>query len=200
MTVPGTLVVVANLTMDGVMQGPGRPDEDRRGGFDLGGWALRYGDSVMAGALAEGMAKEGGALLFGRRTYEDFFAVWPSRTDNPYTEVLNKTTKYVASNTLQSLLPWSNSILLSGDVAVQIRRLKKDGQDLTVLGSGVLIDSLIREDLIDEYLLLVYPLVLGQGRRFFPDGVRTTLDLTASLITTTGVTINRYRSGRARPS
>jgi len=193
MTAAGTLTVVTNVTLDGVTQAPGRHDEDTRDGFDKGGWAIPYGDSVMASALADGMAKEDGALLFGRRTYEDFYAVWPGRTDNPYTEVLNRTEKYVASNTLAEPLPWSNSTLLAGDACQRVRELKAGGRSMTVLGSGVLIHSLLREELIDEYFLLLYPLVLGRGRRLFPEGVLATLELTQTTTTTTGVIINSYR-------
>jgi dihydrofolate reductase len=192
------VVVTNNVTLDGVMQAPGRPDEDLRGGFTHGGWAIPYNDAVMgrvmASAMAEGMAK-GGALLLGRRTYEDFYAVWPNRTDNPYTEVLNTTQKYVASTTLQEPLPWSNSTLLRGDAAEAVARLKEQsGKDLGILGSGELIQSLMRHNLIDEYVLLIFPLVLGSGRRLFRDGgVPATLRLVNSVTTTTGVIIATYR-------
>src|SRR5437660_5318659 len=107
------VVVVNNVTLDGVMQAPARSDEDRRGGFEHGGWATPYADPLMW----EGSLGGEGALLFGRRTYEDFFAVWPHRADNPFTDVLNRTQKYVASSTLEEPLPWANSTLLPGDVA-----------------------------------------------------------------------------------
>jgi dihydrofolate reductase len=107
----GKLVVFNSVTLDGVMQAPARPDEDRRGGFEHGGWATTYFDPVLASFAGEGMAREGG-LLFGRRTYEDFYSVWPNRSDNPFTEVLNKRQKYVASTTLAEPLPWQNSKLL----------------------------------------------------------------------------------------
>jgi len=111
------VVVFTSLTLDGVMQAPGRPDEDRRGGFEHGGWATPYADQVLGSVAAEGMA-EGGALLFGRRTYEDFYAVWPNMPEpNPFTAVLNNSQKYVASRTLQEPLPWQNSTLLRGDAA-----------------------------------------------------------------------------------
>ncbi len=164
------IVVTNNLTLDGVMQAPGRPDEDLRGGFEHGGWALPYNDSVMSRVMGEGMA-QGGALLLGRRTYEDFYAVWPNRKDNPFTEVLNNTQKYVASTTLEEPLPWSNSTLLKGDAAEAIARLKeRPGKDIVVLGSGELLQALMRSNLIDQYVLLIHPLVLGSGRRLFPDG------------------------------
>jgi len=188
-------VVTTNLTLDGVMQAPGRADEDLRGGFAHGGWATPYADSVMASAMAEGMA-QGGALLFGRRTYEDFYAVWPSRTDdNPYTTVLNNTQKYIASTTLAEPLPWSNSTLLKGDAAEAVAKLKEQpGKDLVVLGSGELVQSLARRNLVDRFVLLIYPLVLGSGRRLFTDGgAFATLRLVNTTTTTTGVVIATYQ-------
>ena len=107
------IVATISLTLDGVMQAPGRPDEDRRGGFEHGGWAMGYHDPVMMQAMGEGMSR-GADLLFGRRTYEDFFSVWPGRKDNPFTEVLDHSRKYVASRTLREPLPWQNSTLLEG--------------------------------------------------------------------------------------
>jgi dihydrofolate reductase len=143
------VVVFTSLTLDGVMQAPGRPDEDRRGGFEHGGWAQPYNDPVMASVAAEGMASTG-PLLFGRRTYEDFFSFWPHQTDNPFTEVLDNTLKYVASTTLKEPLPWSNSALLHGDAAEAVARLKQEpGKDMVVLGSGELVQSLRRRNLVD---------------------------------------------------
>ena len=191
------VVVFTSLTLDGVMQAPGRPDEDTRGGFTHGGWALPYNDQVMASVLAENMAGAG-PLLLGRRTYEDFHGFWPHQTDNPFTEVLNATRKYVASTTLAEPLPWANSTLLEGDAAEAVAKLKQEpGQDLTVLGSGELVRSLIRRDLVDRYILLIHPLVLGTGRRLFPDGgVPATLRLAGSTTTTTGVIIATYQVRR----
>jgi len=191
----GSITVVNNLTLDGVMQAPGRPDEDTRGGFSYGGWALPYDDAVKGAAMGAGMAR-GGALLLGRRTYEDFFAVWPNRKDNPFTDVLNNMQKYVASTTLTEPLPWSNSILLHGDAAEAVAKLKgQSDTDLTILGSGVLIAALIQRQLIDRYVLLIHPLVLGSGLRLFPsDGPRVALTLVDSVITTTGVVIATYES------
>ena len=166
----GKVVVFTSLTLDGVMQAPGRPDEDRRGGFDRGGWAQPYNDPVMGRVAAEGMAKEG-SLLLGRRTYEDFFSFWPEQPDNPFTEALDNTRKYVASTSMEEPLPWRNSTLLKGDAAEAVAELKRQSdEDLTVLGSGELVQSLRRRDLIDEYMLLIHPLVLGTGRKLFPDG------------------------------
>lgn len=188
------VVVTVHLTLDGVMQAPGRPDEDSRGGFAHGGWAQPYGDAVMGSVMAAGMAK-GGALLLGRRTYEDFANVWPNRTDNPYTEVLNNSQKYVASTTLAEPLPWINSTLLKGDAAEAVARLKEQpGKDIVILGSGVLVQSLMRHNLIDEYLLTIHPLVLGSGRRLFPDGgAFAALKLVDTKTTTTGVVMATYQ-------
>jgi len=191
----GRVVAFTSLTLDGVTQAPARPDEDARGGFKHGGWAVPYADSVM-GSVSAQSGSSAGALLFGRRTYEDFYAVWPKRTDdNPFTGVLNNTPKYVASTTLKEPLPWMNSILLKGEVAQAVAQLKADlKKDLVVLGSGVLMQSLMRQNLVDEYILLIHPLVLGTGRRLFADGgAPTTLKLVASKATTTGVLIATYR-------
>jgi dihydrofolate reductase len=189
------VVVTNHLTMDGVMQAPGHPDEDRRGGFEHGGWQPPYADSVMASAMAEGMAK-GGALLFGRRTYEKFAAVWPNQPeDKPYTAVLNNRQKYVASTTLDEPLSWTNSTLLKGDAAEAVASLKQQpGKDLVVLGSGGLVQSLMRRNLIDEYVLTIHPLVLGSGRRLFPNGGDfAALRLVDIKATSTGVIIATYQ-------
>jgi dihydrofolate reductase len=187
------IVVFNHLTLDGVMQAPGRPDEDTRGGFKYGGWATPRMDSVMASLAADGMAM-GGPLLLGRRTYEDFAAFWPKQKDNPFTEVLNNSQKYVASRTLKEPLSWQNSTLLKGDTADAVARLKKEpGQDIVVLGSGGLLQSLIKRNLVDEYQLMIHPLVLGSGHRLFTDGgAFTGLNLISAKTTTTGVVIATY--------
>ena len=192
------IVATLSLTLDGVMQAPGQPDEDRRGGFEHGGWARAYNDPVMMQAMGKGMAR-GGPLLFGRRTYENFFAVWPGRKDNPFTAVLDNSRKYVASRTLREPLPWQNSTLLSGDAAETVARLKEQpGKDITVLGSGDLLQTLTRHGLVDVYVLLIHPLVLGRGRRLFGDDTpRTALRLVDSAITTTGVVIATYQPVRS---
>jgi dihydrofolate reductase len=190
------ITVNLSLSLDGVMQAPGRPDEDPRGGFKYGGWAASYYDPVMGAAAAEDMARMP-ALLFGRRTYEDFYFVWPNRTDdNPFTAVLNNTTKYVASTTLKEPLPWVNSILLKGDAVPAVARLKEQSErDFVILGSGLLVQSLIRHNLIDEYVLSIHPLVLGSGRRLFPDGSPfAALRLVDSKTTSTGVVMATYRT------
>src|SRR2546426_11365301 len=193
------IVAFTSLTLDGVMQAPGRPDEDRRGGFEHGGWATPYADSVMGSVSAES-GSSAGALLFGRRTYEDFYAVWPKRTDdNPFTGMLNNTPKYVASTTLKEPLPWMNSTLLKGDVAESVSRLKAQlGKDLVVLGSGALLQTLMAHHLVDEFILLIYPLVLGAGRRLFTDrGTFAKLRLIDAKTTTTGVVIATYHPAEA---
>jgi dihydrofolate reductase len=194
------VVAFVYLTLDGIMQGPGRPDEDRRGGFEHGGWAARYSDPVLGGMAAEGMARTR-ALLFGRRTYEDFFSFWPNQPEpNPFTEVLNRTQKYVASTTLAEPLPWSNSTLLEGDAAEAVARLREErGDDLVVLGSGELLRSLMRRDLVDEYVLPICPLVLGTGRRLFEEGSPTAeLRLVDTRTSTTGVVIATYQADPVR--
>jgi dihydrofolate reductase len=189
------VVVVNHLTLDGVMQAPGRPDEDRRGGFEHGGWSPPYGDEVMGSFMGARMGK-GGALLLGRRTYEDFASFWPHQKDNPYTAVLNDARKYVASRTLSEPLAWSNSTLLKGDAAEAVARLKESGEDLAVLGSGALVQALMRRDLIDEFVLTIHPLVLGTGRRLFAaGGAFAALKLVESVTTTTGVVIAVYERG-----
>jgi dihydrofolate reductase len=185
------VVVFINLTLDGVMQAPARPDEDTRGGFQHGGWAVPYQAMSEAG---EAMANVGG-LLLGRHTYEDFFSVWPKRPESPYSAFMDAIPKYVASRTLKEPLPWKNSILLKGDTAEAVAKLRKEqGKDLVIMGSGNLIQSLMRHNLIDEYVLLIHPLVLGTGHRLFTDGgASASLQLTNSKTTGKGVVIVTYR-------
>ncbi len=193
------VTAIESITLDGVMQALGRPDEDTRGGFEHGGWAIPYPDEVMGRAMGERMAAaEGGALVLGRRTYEDLFEIWPERKDNPYTEVLNRAEKHVASTTLKEPPPWQNSRLLEGDAVEAVAKLKQEpGKDVGIIGSGELVRSLIPRDLIDEYLLLIHPLVLGSGQRLFPDGAVARLELVDSVTTTTGVVIGTYRRAAA---
>ena len=190
----GKLTVFTSLTLDGVMQAPGRPDEDTRGGFQHGGWAQPYNDPVMGKVAAEGMAG-GGAILLGRRTYKDFAGFWPKQKNNPFTDALNKTQKYVASKTLKEPLPWVNSTLLKGDVPKAIAKIKArpDG-DMVVLGSGELVKTLMKHDLVDRYILLIHPLVLGSGRRLFADGIPLAkFKVVNTKTTTTGVVIVTYQ-------
>ena len=187
------ITAFVSVTLDGVMQAPGRPDEDPRGDFTYGGWAAPYADEVMGSVAAEGMATTGGILL-GRRTYEDFHSYWPEQNDSPFTEVLNNTQKYVASTTLTEPLPWSNSTLLKGDIAQAVSRLKQQpDKDIVILGSGQLVRSLMRYNLIAQFILLIHPLVLGSGRRLFADGAHVALRLVDTKITTTGVFIATYQ-------
>jgi len=185
------LIVNLSLTLDGVIQAPGRPDEDTRGGFAFGGWATPYFDPLM-GPQGSGPAP---GLLFGRRTYQDFYAVWPNRKGNPFTTILDNAQKYVASRTLREPLPWKNSTLLAGDAADAVAALKQGtGSDFVILGSGDLIQSLRRRNLVDEYLLLIHPLVLGAGRRLFAEGgAYAELRLVSSKTTDNGVVIATYR-------
>jgi dihydrofolate reductase len=187
------VTVVNHVTLDGVMQSPAAPDEDTRGGFELGGWAIAGNDEVMAREMGKGMQQEG-ALLFGRGTYEHFFSVWPHRDDgNPFTEVLNRTQKYVVSNTLGEPLPWQNSTLLTGDPTESVAEVKRErAGKLTILGSQNLLQTLIPAGLIDRYLLMIHPLVLGAGARLFGDGTHARLRLADTVTTTTGVVIATY--------
>ena len=195
------LMVLEMVTLDGVMQAPGGREEDQRGGFEHGGWSAPYNDPVKMQVMGEGMAQRTD-MLFGRWTYEKFYHVWHGRTDNPFTAVFERSQKYVASRTLSGPLPWVNSTLLEGDAADAVARLKQEpGPDLLVMGSGVLAGSLMRHGLVDEYQLLIHPLVLGSGRRLFGDGVpNAALRLVKSVPTTTGVIIATYQpsDGAAR--
>lgn len=185
------VVVFVNLTLDGVMQSPGRPDEDTRGGFKQGGWGAPYAAMASAGEAMSNV----GAMLFGRRTYEDFYSVWPRRTDSPYSTFLDNIPKYVASTTLKESLPWKNSTLLKGDAAEAVATLRKEqGKDLVVMGSGQLIQSLMRRNLVEEYVLLIHPLILGTGRRLFVEGgASASLRLVGSKTTEKGVVIATYQ-------
>jgi dihydrofolate reductase len=189
------LTVINHMTLDGVMQAPGRPDEDTRGGFSRGGWAQAGNDEVMASFMAAGRGGDPVALVLGRRTYLDFAGFWPRQPDNPYTEALTKQQKYVASRTLAEPLPWENSTLLRGDAAAAVAALKQEpGPDLLVLGSGELIQSLRQRALVDEYVLMIHPLILGPGRRLFSEGTPADLRLAETVSTTTGVIIARYQA------
>jgi dihydrofolate reductase len=186
------VVVLNHVTLDGVMQGPGHPDEDTRDGFEHGGWSMADNDDVMGQAMGSRMAESGG-LLLGRRTYDDLLAYW-NTTDSPFKDALNNSPKYVASHTSDPL-PWPNSTALTGDVPKAVADLKEGpGNDLNIMGSGLLIQSLMPHGLIDEYMLMIHPLVLGSGRRLFPDdSPATTLQLIDTTTTTTGVVIATYR-------
>ena len=194
-----TVTVISSITLDGVVQAPGRPDEDTQDGFTHGGWGVPYGDDAATAAWGEVIARAtgGGGFLLGRRTYLDLIESWPTRAPgDPYTATLTKTPKYVASTTLSEPLPWENSVLLT-DPVQQVPGLARD-KDLVVMGSGVLAQSLSRAGLIDEYLLMFTPLVLGEGRRLFAAGFPyTKLTLTSAKPTTTGVIIAAYQPERS---
>ena len=165
----GKVVVIEHLTLDGVMQAPGHPDEDSRDGFRYGGWASRAQDPAMQQVMGTRMSSSW-SLLAGRTTYERFADYWPKQGPNPFTEALNRVQKYVASTTLTEPLAWQNSTLLKGDAAEAVQELKEGLQEnLVVFGSGVLVRSLMQRRLVDEFVLMVHPLVLGAGRRLFPD-------------------------------
>jgi dihydrofolate reductase len=189
----GKVVAIEHVTLDGVMQAPARPDEDTRDGFDLGGWALAGNDPAMMNILGARMGSSW-SLLVGRTTYEDFADVWPKRAPNPFTDALNKVQKFVASTTLTEPLPWQNSTLLKGDGADAVARLRKEhDKTLVIFGSGVLVHSLMRRKLIDEFVLQIHPIVLGKGRRLFSDGSSfTNLSLVDSVTIPTGVIIATY--------
>jgi dihydrofolate reductase len=194
------ILVFNNVTLDGVMQAPGRPDEDRRGGFTHGGWAIPYADEVSSRLAGEGMGNTG-AMLLGRRTYEDLLPHW-NKAGGPFKDMLNNTPKYVASTKLREPLPWPNSTLLEGDISKAVAKLKKeDGKDILILGSGELVRTLMDDDLVDEFLLLIHPLILGSGRRLFADGgPGTKLELSDTKTSTTGVMIATYRRATAKPT
>jgi dihydrofolate reductase len=195
------IVVMNHVTLDGVMQAPGRAEEDTRGGFTQGGWAYlsETPDDAVGKAMGERMAAGGGLAgwLFGRRTYEDLLSYWNQQPDSPFGPMLNNSPKYVASTTLEEPLPWPNSTLVRGEVAGAVSALKRQSDGvLAIMGSGELIGSLMVGGLIDEYLLMIHPLVLGAGRRLFPEGMHAPLRLHDSATTTTGVVIATYESAK----
>jgi dihydrofolate reductase len=186
------LIVSTFMTLDGVMQAPGGPEEDDSGGFALGGWSVNYWDEQMGQVMGEAMSTPFD-LLLGRKTYDIFAAYWPHATDQPGAKPLNDATKYVVSRS-RPTLEWSESVLIEGDAAEGIAALKKeDGPELQVHGSGNLIQTLLRHNLVDEYRLWVFPLVIGSGKRLFSDGtVPAALKLVDSTVSTTGVVIGTY--------
>jgi dihydrofolate reductase len=192
-----TLVVIEFLSLDGVMQAPGSPEEDTEGGFRHGGWQRPYFDDVMGESAAEGMAGTD-AYLFGRKTYEGMASYWPTApADDPFAKHLNSTPKYVASRTLAQLA-WQGSTLIDGDVAGRVAELKEQpGKNIAVLGSGELVQTLMQNDLVDVYSLTVSPIVLGSGKRLFrsSDEVRR-LRLVESRPTTTGSVMLTYHPAR----
>jgi dihydrofolate reductase len=191
----GKVIVMNGITLDGVMQGPGRPDEDTRDGFAHGGWAVPYSDEAMVAKMGERMGEDR-AFLFGRRTYEQLLASWNAR-GGPFKDALNNARKFVASSSPATKLDWPNSTLLYGDVPAAVADLKQSsGTNLVIMGSGVLIGSLMAAGLIDEYLLTIAPLVLGTGRRLFAGGTQARLRLAESTTTSKGVLIAAYERAR----
>jgi dihydrofolate reductase len=188
------LIVNTFLTLDGVMQAPGGPEEDPSGGFEHGGWSFGYWDEQMQSVMGESMSKPFD-LVLGRRTYEIFAAHWP-HIDDPGAEPLNQATKHVASTTLTQL-EWENSKLIEGEVPDGVRALKQqDGPELQVHGSANLIQTLLEHGLIDEFRVWTFPLVLGKGKRLFDGGtVPAGLELASSQVSSTGVTMATYRTG-----
>jgi dihydrofolate reductase len=189
-----SITVTMWVTLDGVVQGLGRPDEDTRGGFTYGGWGQRYDDEVLGREMAKAMSQPGDMLL-GRRTWQDFTAVWGRQADgNPVSTHLNAATKYVASRTLPDAEAWPNSILLRGDAVETVAGLKAGpGRDLSIIGSASLVASLHAAALIDRYTLVICPVTMGRGTRLFEGPAPLTeLELTGSTATTKGVIIAQY--------
>ena len=181
------------LSMDGVMQGPGGPDEDMSGGFDRGGWSVPYSDEDFGRYVTEWFTAAD-AFLLGRKTYEIFAGYWPNHNEpgDPVANKLNDLPKYVASNTLTSA-DWHNTTIINGNLAVEVGKLKSQpGRELQVHGSGVLAQSLMENDLIDEYRLMVFPVVVGKGKRLFAEGTEAALKLIEAKTTSTGVVVHVY--------
>lgn len=192
------LVVAAYLTTDGVMQAPGGPQEDRDGGFAHGGWTVPYWDEEMSRLVTQ-LIQRAGALLLGRRTYEIFSSRWPRVIDDPVAARFYSLRKYVASTTLETSI-WNNSTILEGDLVEAVDRLKGEtGGDIWVIGSWSLVQTLVRHDLVDEYHLWTFPILVGRGKRLFDEGTMPScLHLLETRTSRTGVVISRYeRIGRS---
>jgi dihydrofolate reductase len=187
------LVVQTFLTLDGIMQAPGGPEEDNEGGFTQGGWSVNYWDDQMGEVMGEATGKPF-AMVLGRKTYDIMAAFWPTAPEETGAKVFNDATKYVASRSNRTLEEWSNSVLIEGDAAEGLAALKKeDGPELQVHGSANLIQSLLRSNLVDQYRLWVFPVVIGSGKRLFADGtIPSGLKLVDSKVSSTGVVIGTY--------
>ncbi|HVC58681.1 MAG TPA: dihydrofolate reductase family protein [Candidatus Acidoferrales bacterium] len=192
------IIVLTFITLDGVMQAPGGPEEDANGNFKYGGWSFPYWDDSLAQVMGEQMGKPF-ALLLGRKTYEIFAAHWPKQTDAVAAQ-LNNATKYVVSKTLNNA-DWKNTVIVKGDAVKEIKELKlQDGPDLQVHGSANMIQTLLKNDLVDEFWLKIYPLVLGNGKRLFAEGtIPANLRLVYSKVTPKGVIVANYqRAGEVK--
>jgi dihydrofolate reductase len=188
------LVVLSFITLDGVMQAPGGPEEDTSGGFKYGGWVVGYGDDFL-GKVMDAQMAEPFDLLLGRKTYEIFAGYWPhaKSEDQPLADRLNEAKKYVVSRTLSRLV-WKNSTLIKGDIVDEIRKLKEqDGPEIQVHGSSNLIQTLLKSDLVDEFRLKMFPVTIGMGKRLFGEGtIPASFKLLESKVSTTGVIVATY--------
>lgn len=192
------VVVIEHMSLDGVIQSPGREDEDERDGFRHGGWAQSAAADPAIGAAMGAVMGTGFSWLLGRRSYDDMLAHW-NTVGGPFRDGLNATTKYVVSSGLDTALPWPNSVLLAGNAVDHVAELRRqEGGALVVMGSGELVRSLLPRGLVDEMLLMIHPLVLGSGRRLFgPEKTPVPMDLVESSTTASGVVITRHRPRRA---
>jgi dihydrofolate reductase len=188
------IVAIEHVTLDGVMQGPARPDEDRRDGFHKGGWGAERANDPAIQKIVGARMGAAWSLLAGRVTYEDLYGHWTKQPPNPMSDALDRVQKFVVSSTLTDPLPWQNSNLLSGDVPGAVRGLKRNhDKTLVVFGSGVLVQSLVQHGLIDELVLQIHPIVLGQGRRLFPvGGAPASFNLVEAKTSATGIVIGTW--------
>ncbi len=195
------IILTDFMSLDGVVQAPGAPDEDTDGGFAHGGWSMKYFDPEVMGSAVDELMDRTDALLFGRRTWQAMAAAWPDRGGDPFADRMNAIPKYVASRTLSpNDLTWSGSTLLAADDAIgAVRELRAgEGRGLQVWGSSALAAQLIEHDLVDEYVLMIEPVLLGGGKRIFPeDGRARPLELVSTTTAGTGVLICTYRPARA---
>ncbi|MDH6679264.1 dihydrofolate reductase [Rhodococcus sp. LBL1] len=191
------IVVSEFMSLDGVVQAPGGPEEDTDGGFAHGGWSHPYFDAEVMGAAIGAAAEKTEALLFGRRTWQTMAAAWPERAGDPFADHMNNIRKYVVTDTLaDDQLTWSNTTRIPGrDAVAEIRKLRDtEGGDLSVMGSTTLVRALLREGLVDELLLMIEPVLLGGGKTIFPDdGAQRPMELVSSVTTGTGVLVCTYR-------
>ena len=191
------LIVAEFITMDGVIQAPGGAEEDTEGGFQHGGWTVPYWHDDIGAHFFQALT-QADALLLGRKTWQMHGGAFePMAAGDPFFDAINGISKYVVSTTLKSASAWRNSTLISSNVAEAVRELKQQpGKNILIDGSSMLMRTLIQENLVDEYMLHVYPLVLGGGKRLFPAGTRVNLNLVESQTLPTGVVFQRYRPAR----